>query len=309
MKQVTMEQYRRRYFDRSLLTDKEGKLCETEADDCRLPGRKPVSHKYSYGRALIVAGSEGFSGAPALAANACERGGAGLTQVMVPNRIYSIVAAKCDGAVVTPVRSKENGTADRVALAEILPHLKRASACAVGPGLGHDQDALEIVRAILREATCPLVLDADALTVCGMDMSMLSECRVPVILTPHEGEFTRLGGELADGRLHGALKFAAEYPNAILVLKGYGTLICSGHEVTVNPTGSPAMAKGGSGDVLCGLICALLAQGFNPLFSARTAVYLHGLAGDLACSKLGEYCVAPSDLISFLPAAFKQTAL
>lgn len=309
MKQVTMEEYRRRYFDRSLLTDNEGKLCETEADDCRLPGRKPVSHKYSYGRALIVAGSEGFSGAPALAANACERGGAGLTQVMVPNRIYSIVAAKCDGAVVTPVRSKENGTADRVALAEILPQLKRASACAVGPGLGHDQDALEIVRTILREATCPLVLDADALTVCGMDMSMLSRCRVPVILTPHEGEFTRLGGELTDGRLHGALKFAAEYPNAILVLKGYGTLICSGHEVTVNPTGSPAMAKGGSGDVLCGLICALLAQGFDPLFSARTAVYLHGLAGDLACSELGEYCVAPSDLISFLPAAFKETVL
>ena len=306
MKQITMEEYRRRYMDESLLTDDKISLYETEASDCRLPRRKPVTHKYSYGRALIVAGSEGFSGAPALAANACERGGAGLTHVMVPRQIYPIVAAKCDGAVVTPACSKENGTAGRDALTEILPQLKKASACAAGPGLGHDQDALEIVRSILCEAACPLVLDADALTVCGTDMSMLCGCGVPVILTPHEGEFRRLGGDLTDGRIQGALKFAAEHPNAILVLKGYGTLICSGQKVTVNPTGSPGMAKGGSGDVLCGLICALLAQGFDPHFSARTAVYLHGLAGDLACSELGEYSVTPSDLIRFLPAAFKQ---
>ena len=309
MKQITVEEYRRRYFDESLLKDDGIRIYETEAADCRLPKRKPVSHKYSYGRALIIGGSEGFSGAPALAANACERGGAGLTHVMVPRQIYPIVAAKCDGAVVTPVCSKENGTADSEAMTEILPQLKKANACAVGPGLGHDQDALEIVRAVVREAACPLALDADALTLCGLDMSLLRECGVPVILTPHEGEFRRLRGDLADGRLSGALKFAAEYPNTILVLKGHGTLICSGREVTVNPTGSPAMAKGGSGDVLCGLLCALLAQGFDPLFSARTAVYLHGLAGDLACSELGEYSVTPSCLIRFLPAAFRQSTL
>ncbi len=309
MKPITMEEYRRRFFDKSLPTESMERLSETEAADCRLPGRKPVSHKYSYGRALIIGGSEGFSGAPALAANACERGGAGLTHLMVPRQIYSVAAAKCDGAVVTPLRSKEDGTAHVEAVTEILPQLKKASACAVGPGLGHDQDALEIVRAVVREAACPLVLDADALTACGMDMSLLSECRAPVILTPHEGEFRRMGGDLTDGRLRGAMKFAGEHQNVILILKGYGTLICSGGEAAVNPTGSPAMAKGGSGDVLCGLLCALLAQGFDPLFSARTAVYLHGLAGDMACRELGEYCVTPSDMIRFLPAAFKRAAL
>ena len=108
-----------------------------------------------------------------------------------------------------------------------------------------------------------------------------------------------------NGRLAGALRFAGAHPNAILLLKGYGTLIASGESVTVNPTGSPAMAKGGSGDVLCGILCALLAQGFEPLFSARAAAYLHGLAGDLACAALGEYSLTPSDLIRFLPEAFK----
>ena len=154
-----------------------------------------------------------------------------------------------------------------------------------------------------------MVLDADALTVCGMYPELLDSCKAPMILTPHEGEFRRLGGDLAEGRLSGAMRYAAEHRNVILVLKGFGTLICAGDEVTANPTGSAAMAKGGSGDVLCGILCALLAQGFDPLFSARTAVYLHGLAGDLACHELVEYSVTPSDLIRFLPEAFRALCL
>ena len=306
MKKLSPEEYRSRYYDENPAADDAVTLYETEASDCRLPRRKPATHKYSYGRALIVAGSEGFSGAAALAANACERGGAGLTHLMVPDRIYPIAAARCDGAVVTPVPSTQNGTMSSDALNTILPQLKKAGACAVGPGLGHEQDAPGILRAVLREADCPVVLDADALTVCGTDMEMLDLCRAPVILTPHEGEFRRMNGDLTGGRLAGAVKFAGERRNVILILKGYGTLVCRGKDAAVNPTGSPAMAKGGSGDVLCGLLCALLAQGFDPLFSARTAVYLHGLAGDLACEALGEYSVAPSDLIRYLPAAFQR---
>ena len=276
------------------------------AADFRLPQRKPVSHKYSYGRALIIAGSVGFSGAPVLAANACERSGAGLTHLVVPDAIYPITASRCDGAVVTPLHSAEGGSLSMHALDRLLPLLERASACVIGPGLGLFDDSEKIVAEIMHAAKCPLVLDADALTICGRTPGLLSSCRSPLILTPHEGEFRRLGGDLSGGRLAGVLSFCATHGEVVLILKGYGTLVCRGDEVSVNPTGSPAMAKGGSGDVLCGILCALLAQGFDPLFSSRCAVFLHGLAGDLARDALGEYCVTPSDLIRFLPGAFRQ---
>ncbi len=300
-----MEEYSERYYDQGEGVEETISLNETEADDIRLPKRKTVSHKYSYGRALIIAGSTGFSGAPVLAANACERGGAGLTHLVVPDSIYGIAASRCDGAVVTPVSSSEAGGISSKALKQILPLLRKASACVIGPGLGINQDTRELVDCILLEAGCPLILDADALSICGRNREMLLSCRVPLILTPHEGEFKRLGGNLKKGRISAALAFTEKNPQVILILKGYGTLVCSGKQISVNPTGSPAIAKGGSGDVLSGLLCALLAQGFDPLFSARCAVYLHGLAGDFACAEYGEYAVTPSDLIRFLPEAVK----
>ncbi|MBP5744161.1 MAG: NAD(P)H-hydrate dehydratase [Oscillospiraceae bacterium] len=304
MKRISAEEYSRLFSD---LPGPEGEavfLSVAEENDFALPRRKKRSHKYSYGRALIIAGSTGFSGAPVLAANACERSGAGLTQLVVPETIYPVAASRCDGAVVTPMQASEDGGFSGEAFRRILPLLRKADACVVGPGLGLSEGAAGMVGFVLQNAECPLVLDADALTVCGRRPELLASCRVPLILTPHEGEFRRLGGDLSAGRLAGALEFAARYPEAILVLKGHGTLVCHGREMTVNPSGSPAMAKGGSGDVLCGVLCALLAQGFDPLFSARCAVWLHGTAGDLACSELGEYCVTPSDLIRSLPAAF-----
>ena len=304
MKRISAEEYSRLFSD---LPGPEGEavfLSVAEENDFALPRRKKRSHKYSYGRALIIAGSTGFSGAPVLAANACERSGAGLTQLVVPKTIYPVAASRCDGAVVTPMPASEDGGFSGEAFRRIFPLLQKADACVVGPGLGLSEGAAGMVGFVLQNAECPLVLDADALTVCGRRPELLASCRVPLILTPHEGEFRRLGGDLSAGRLAGALEFAARYPEAILVLKGHGTLVCHGREMTVNPSGSPAMAKGGSGDVLCGILCALLAQGFDPLFSARCAVWLHGTAGDLACSELGEYCVTPSDLIRSLPAAF-----
>jgi len=270
-----------------------------------LPRRRLVSHKYSYGRALIIGGSIGFSGAPALAANACERSGAGLTHLMVPESIYPIAAVKCDGAVVTPLPSGDDGRMAKEALDAILPVLERADACAVGPGLGQNEAARQIVENVIKNAGCPLVLDADALTACGKNMDVLNGCQVPTVLTPHEGEFRRIGGDLSQGRLQGALAFSKEFRNAVLVLKGYGTLVCRDGEASVNLTGGPALAKGGSGDVLCGVICALLAQGLEPFYAAQCGVYIHGAAGDLAAERLGEYSVTPSDLISCLPEVLK----
>ena len=175
----------------------------------------------------------------------------------------------------------------------------------IGPGIGTGEESERLVEAVIRNAKCPLVLDADALTVCGRNMEWIDHALAPLILTPHEGEFKRIGGDLSGGRLNGALRFTARYDRAILILKGWGTLIAEGQHAAVNPTGGPAMAKGGSGDVLCGILCAMLAQGFEPGFSARCGTFLHGLAGDLAAAEKGEYSVTPSDMIEFLPEAFK----
>ena len=306
MRQISLEEYQKRYRDQGKPGLGALRLYETADTDLRLGRRDPISHKYSYGRALILAGSRGYSGAPVLAANACERAGAGLTQLCVPENIYPIAAARCDGAVVTPLPADREGGFAASAPEEILPLLEKAKACVLGPGLGLGVGAQELVRGVLRAARCPLVLDADGLTACAGEPGLLDEGPSPLLLTPHEGEFRRLGGDLTQGRLAGALRFCAEHPRVILVLKGYGTLIVRGGEAVVNPTGGPAMAKGGTGDVLCGILAALLAQGFEPWFSACCAVYLHGLAGDLAAGALGEYCLAPSDLIAFLPQAFEQ---
>ena len=304
MKKLANEEYAERFGDRA-----EGVSCSlflAEASDISLPERKVHTHKYSYGRALILAGSTGYSGAPVLAANACEKSGAGLTHLLVPESIYAIAASRCDGAVVTPCPASESGSFSPESLSAILPLLKKADACVIGPGMGTGEASATIVEAVIRSADCPLVLDADALTVCARNRHLLSACHSPVIITPHEGEFTRLGGDLSSGRLSGALSFISTYPDLILILKGYGTLTVYGDEVTVNPTGGPAMAKGGSGDVLCGILCALLAQGMSPYGAAYAAVYLHGLAGDLACKDTGEYSLTPSDIIHFLPKAFQK---
>ena len=300
MKKLTAEQYAKKYMDAPFAA-----LNESEARDFPLPKRARVSHKYSYGRALVIAGSRGFAGAPVLAANAAERSGAGLTRLMVPEGIYTAAALRCDGAVVTPLPENEVGCIAPDALPELLSALEQASACVVGPGLGTGADSQELVKAVLNRADCPLVLDADALTVAAREPELLDNCRVPLILTPHGGEFRRLGGDASRSRLRGALDFTEKHKKLILILKGYGSLICRDGEAVVNPTGGPAMAKGGSGDVLCGILCALLAQGFEPWLAARAAVWVHGFAGDLAEGELGEYSLAPSDLIRFLPKAFQ----
>ena len=307
MKTLNLTRYSEKYFDQ---TNVPADIClhEITAEDCRLPKRPRVSHKYSYGRALIIAGARGYAGAPTLAANACEHSGAGLTQLIVPESIYPIAALRCDGAVVLPLPAAEDGGFAARAAAQAEDALSKANAVLIGPGLGTGPEAKELVKAVLQNAACPLIVDADGLRVFMDDPSLLDTRRVPLLLTPHEGEFRRLGGDLTRGRLAGALRFTAEHPELILILKGYGTLICAGSDITVNPSGGPAMAKGGSGDVLGGMLCALLAQGFEPRFAARTAVHLHGLAGDFAERELGEYSLTPSDLIRYLPQAFRTVS-
>ena len=301
---LTFEDYTAR-FGAELRPAEPFSLAMAEIGDTPLPRRKARTHKYSYGRAVLIAGCLGYAGAPALAANACERSGAGLTRLLIPESIYTVAAARCDGAVVTPLPGDSAGGFTPEACERALSAIESADACCVGPGLGTGEGAAALTDTVLRRGHAPLVLDADALSVCVREPELLAAYPSDVVLTPHEGEFRRIGGELKNGRLSGALAFTAAHPNVILVLKGHGTLICRGAEAVVNPTGTPAMAKGGSGDVLAGMITALLAQGFDSLFAVRCAVFLHGLAGEIACREKGEYCVAPSDLTAALPAAFR----
>ncbi len=305
MKRLSIEEYLALFPDSGKNFSKNLEVFLSEKEDLSLPRRTINTHKYNYGRALILAGSAGFSGAPVLAANACERSGAGLTTLMVPDSIYTIAASRCDGSVVTPLPS-EKGYVSSNALEIILPVLKHSTACAIGPGFGTESSSAEILTAVIREADCPIILDADALTILGKCPNLYTLCRKQLILTPHEGEFLRIGGTLKAGRINGASVFSDLHPDTILLLKGYGTLICKRNKIFVNPTGNASMAKGGSGDVLCGILCALLAQGFNPLFAARTSAWLHGRAGDLGCEETGEYSLIPSDLIQKLPEAFME---
>ena len=308
MRTMDLSEYAARFCDESMPSGPFA-LSMAEAGDTPLPRRSPHTHKYSYGRVLLFCGCRGYTGAPVLAANACERSGAGLTHLLVPESIYSVAAARCDGAVVTPLPADAFGGFSAKAAETSAALLENADSCCVGPGLGRGEGAAALVETIFRYGRCPLILDADALSICDRDPGLVSAYPAPVILTPHEGEFARMGGDISSGRLAGALAFAAGHSNVILILKGHGTLVCRTGEAVVNPTGTPAMAKGGSGDVLAGMLAALTGQGFDPWSAARCAVFLHGLAGEIARDRLGEYCVAPSDLIASLPEAFRAVCV
>lgn len=273
-----------------------------------LPPRPHSAHKGTYGRLLIVAGSVGKTGAAALAARAAMRAGAGLVTVATPASQQPIVAALLLEAMTEPVPETP---ARSVALKarEILDELAGArDAVAVGPGLGLDDDTQALARELAHDLRRPLVLDADALTALAGRLDTLRGAPALRCLTPHPGELARmLGRSVADverDRIETARAFATTY-RVYLVLKGAGTVIAEPDgEVCVNPTGNPGMASGGTGDVLTGIIGALLARGLDPNAAVRTGVYLHGRAGDIAAGRVGEEALIASDVIAALPDAF-----
>ena len=272
-------------------------------DDVSLPSRPKLSHKGSYGRNLILAGSLGYTGAPVLAAEAAQRIGAGLVYLAVPDAIYSITAIKCTETIPHPVPCDEDGLVSWDARAYVRSMLKTCQAALAGPGLGSSYQITSLIEAMIRESEIPLVLDADALNAISSDPGVLREANAPLILTPHPGEFARLGGDTETDRVSAASSFAKDY-GCILVLKGHRTVTAlPDGSVFLNTTGGPAMAKAGSGDVLAGMITGLLGQGLPPWRAAVTAVYLHGLAGDLCAGELGEYSVTASDILGRIPAA------
>ena len=279
-------------------------------ESVKLPPRRPDSHKGSYGRCLIVAGSVGYTGAPALSSRAASRMGAGLVYLGVPQQIYDIMAVKLDEEMPFPLPSDKQGRLAANAAGEILRRSNDCDVCLIGPGLGRSQEITELVLSAVRIVKSPIVLDADGLNAIAGSVEILSMASSPLILTPHPGEFVRLGGEAASGdRLRAARAFATKN-RCFLVLKGHRTITAFPDGTAyINTSGGPAMAKGGSGDVLSGMIAALIGQRFSIKDAILTAVYIHGLAGDMCAKEFGEYSVVAGDIVAMLPRAAKLCAM
>lgn len=275
-----------------------------------LKPRRPESNKGDYGRLLCVCGSEGMAGAAAMSTLSALRCGAGIVETALPKSIYPVVAALAPEAVFTLLEvSSENGLTGHGE--ELLrAALSRASACLVGCGLGKSPYARTAVSLLLREAGVPLVLDADGINLVSEHIDELKTAHAPLILTPHPGEMARLlkttVREVQRARANCALSFARRF-GVVLVLKGAGTLVASPEgRLYRNTTGNPGMAKGGSGDVLAGMIASFAAQGVAPFDAAAGAVYLHGLAGDRCAQLLSQSAMLPTDLIRELPVLFSE---
>ena len=264
-----------------------------------LPKRRRAAHKGDFGHLLIIAGSEGYTGAPVLTAQAAARAGVGLVTLAVPRSIYRVVAANCPPEVMP--RPADFDKLDPTEFAGF-------TAVALGPGLGQQARTQKMIWKVVSGWFPPLVVDADALNAIAHGVAAVEKLHKPMVFTPHPGEMGRLIGktskEVQANRWEVARGFAKGY-GVVTVLKGAGTVIVEkSGPLWVNMTGNPGMAKGGMGDALTGIIGAFLAQGMAPADAARAGVYIHGLAGDLACQAVGERALLTSDLIGHLGAAF-----
>jgi len=277
-----------------------------------LPQRARASHKGDFGHVLVVGGAAGFAGAPALAAMAALRSGAGLVSALVPRSIAGIVAGFAPEVMVHPGLETSSGSLSAEALAGRKHPLGDFTAIVAGPGLTRHPDSLAVVEYILRETRCVLVLDADALNaLAGRIDRALQACRPErVILTPHPGEMARLLGctaaNVQAGRRAAALQ-CTERTGAVTVLKGAGTLIAaSGRPLEINLTGNPGLATAATGDVLAGLIGGLAAQGLKPEDAGRAGVLVHGCAGDEAAWLGSQAGMTAGDVLGRIPHVLRQ---
>lgn len=273
-----------------------------------LPPRRADSHKGDFGRCLLVGGSRGMSGAIALAGQAALRSGAGLVKLAVPDACLNVVAALEPSYMTVALPGDEEGRLTGAALPPLRTLAEAATSVACGPGLGRSPALDDLVAVLYDTLPRPAVFDADALNALAVRGIPMTAVAAPRILTPHPGEFRRLIGDaaaqLSPATLRGQAIAWAGAHHVVLVLKGQRTLITDGQRVTYNPSGNPGMATGGSGDVLTGVVAALVGQGLAPFEAAQLGVYVHGLAGDLAAAQLGEISLIASDLPRFLPPAF-----
>lgn len=277
-----------------------------------LPQRGPAFHKGEAGRILVIAGSAGMTGAGAMASLACLRAGGGVVTWAIPKSLNPIGEAINMEVMTLPVPDTPSG-APSMDAREILVEAARETNCVVlGPGLPVAGDTGELMRLLIPEIFPPLIIDGGAFSAIGTDMMIIRKRQSPTIITPHPGEMGRITGRTSADVQAKRQEFAAKYAKlsgAVVALKGHDTIVANGQEAYVNQSGNPGMATAGSGDVLCGVIAALVGQGMPPFEAAKLGVYLHGLAGDLATAEMGMHGVIASDIIGHLPAAFKAYAV
>ncbi len=267
-----------------------------------LPVRNRDTHKGDYGKILLLCGSRGFTGAAALVAMGALRTGSGLVYLAVPESIYAIEAVKLTEPVVLPLPDRD-GKLCADSIPQIAALLPKMDAVLFGSGSGIGPGTDEVLTFLLKNCECPLILDADGITLAAQHKDILRDRSQSTILTPHDGEFARLDPP-EKPRIEQTMALAKDL-GCILLRKGHRTLITDGVDCWENRTGNPGMATGGSGDVLAGIILSLLGQGIAPLEAAAAGAWLHGAAGDRAAERLGEYGMLPSDLVEELPRLLK----
>jgi len=270
------------------------------------PERKPDSHKGSFGHLLCICGSKAMAGAPVLAASAALRSGAGLVTLAFPESLYGTVSAKLTEALLMPLPENECGTLSASCLKQLLASLSKFDAVVIGCGLGVNEDTQAVVRAVIENSDAPLILDADALSVLSKDMSVLENAKCDMILTPHIGEMARLTSLSKDAiindKINTALSFSKKY-KVNLALKCANTVVtfAEGNRVYINNTGNTGLSKGGSGDVLAGLIGGFAVQNFVISDALTAAVFVHGYTADAVADRTSETGMLPSDVVSELP--------
>ncbi len=287
-------------------------ISHISGDDVRslLPPRPKNGHKGMFGRLLCVAGSRNMPGAAILASRAALRCGVGLYCLASDIDVCRMLVSQSPEAMMLPLPVDYDGKLTQQAVPAILDYAKTASCILIGCGLGQSDALRQMVTALVTQLDCPVILDADGLNAVASSIDILHKAKAKVVLTPHPGEMARLlhcsAEEVQKDRMTAAKRLASRFPNTIVVLKGAGTIIATADHASINTNGNSGMSKGGSGDVLAGMIASLTAQHIDPEAAAQIGVYLHGLAGDCAAAEFSRRAMLPSDLIRQLPMLFGE---
>jgi NAD(P)H-hydrate epimerase len=290
---------------------RENVLTRDEAGDL-LPERPPDAHKGTFGRIVVIAGSVGYSGAAALTAESALRSGAGLVTLGTPVSLNDILETKLTEVITRPLPETESRAVSADALPAVREMLETADAVALGPGLSRDPGTQGLVRAIVSEIDRPCVVDADGLNAISPEAVGARTGTAALVLTPHPGEMSRLTGRAVEdvqGRREDVAREVAEKARATVVLKGDATVVADPDGQTyINPTGNSGLASGGTGDVLTGIVAALLGRGLEGLLAGALGAYVHGAAGDAAAAEIGQISMTAGDVLARLPGVFRSLA-